>query len=87
MAQIVALGDCNTRGTDSIGGNAYPEQLGVLLGKSVRNCGVTMSTTREMIRLYPEWYLEATHINEEGHRVIAETIASRYEKFAVGEHP
>ena len=62
MAQIVALGDCNTRGTDSIGSNAYPEQLGAMLGKSVCNCGVTMSTTREMIRLYPECIGEETEI-------------------------
>lgn len=52
MAQILALGDCNTLGTKHLEGNAYPEEFALKIGKSVRNCGFTMSSTNEMLHFY-----------------------------------
>ncbi len=44
---ILFLGDCNTRGTPDIEGQAYPEQLAQLGDYRVQNCGHTMATIRE----------------------------------------
>jgi lysophospholipase L1-like esterase len=59
MAQILALGDCNTAGVDTLQGDAYPEKFAQRIGKTVLNCGFTMSTTREMQFFFSE------HIEEE----------------------
>ena len=49
MSNILALGDCNTLGVKYLKGNAYPEMFASALGKTVKNCGFTMSTTHEML--------------------------------------
>jgi lysophospholipase L1-like esterase len=52
MSDILALGDCNTLGVKDLKGDAYPERFAAALGKSVENCGFTMSTTREMLHFF-----------------------------------
>lgn len=47
MNGLLAIGDCNTLGTDKLKGSSYPELIGRILGCPVRNCGFTMSTSRE----------------------------------------
>ena len=47
--EILALGDCNTSGDVYFENNAYPERFAKKIGLRVKNCGYTMSTTREML--------------------------------------
>jgi len=46
---ILALGDCNTLGDEYYSNNSFPERFAKHINASVRNCGYTMSTTREML--------------------------------------
>ncbi|HFQ61297.1 MAG TPA: SGNH/GDSL hydrolase family protein [Epsilonproteobacteria bacterium] len=62
MAQILALGDCNTSGVSEFQGKAYPEEFSKSIGKTVQNCGFTMSTTREMQFFFNENISEETEI-------------------------
>ncbi len=62
MADIVALGDCNTLGVKENLHNSYPEKVAEKLHKSLKNCGYTMSTTREMQYFYNDFYTEGTEI-------------------------
>jgi lysophospholipase L1-like esterase len=55
MTNILALGDCNTLGVKSLKGSAYPEKFARTLGKTVKNCGFTMSTTQEMLYLFEDF--------------------------------
>lgn len=52
MAEILALGDCNTLGVGPLEGNSYPERLAHMANLSVDNCGFTMTTTREGGRFF-----------------------------------
>ena len=51
MGSILSIGDCNTLGAGEMEYRSYPERFGARIGKKVLNRGVTMSTTREGIRL------------------------------------
>lgn len=51
MVTLLAIGDCNTLGVEPLNGNGYVEQAAATLGMHPVNCGVTMSTTREGLRL------------------------------------
>lgn len=62
MADIIAFGDCNTLGIKENLHNAYPERIADKLHKSLKNCGYTMSTTREMEYFYNDFYTEDTEI-------------------------
>jgi len=62
LAEILALGDCNTLGVGPLRGNAYPERLGHLLKMNVDNRGFTMSTTREGLRLCRDCFGTETRI-------------------------
>jgi lysophospholipase L1-like esterase len=55
---ILFLGDCNTRGTPDIEGQAYPEKVAQALGTSIKNCGHTMTTTREGWHYFERFYDE-----------------------------
>ena len=51
ITSILAVGDCNTLGAGEFRNDGYPERLADLTGAAVKNCGFTMSTTREGIHL------------------------------------
>ena len=51
ITTILAVGDCNTLGAGEFRNNGYPERLADLTGATVKNCGFTMSTTREGLHL------------------------------------
>jgi hypothetical protein len=51
MGKVLAIGDCNTLGVAEWINNSYPERFGRQSGMSVRNCGCTMATTREGLRV------------------------------------
>ena len=55
MSDILALGDCNTLGIKNLKENAYPEMFAKALGKTVYNCGFTMSTTYEMLNFFEDY--------------------------------
>lgn len=46
--QVLALGDCNTLGAGELKNKSYPERFAASINASIKNCGYTMSTTREM---------------------------------------
>ena len=48
---LLAVGDCITRGVEHCAGRSYPELVGESLGCKVTNKGFTMSTSREGIHL------------------------------------
>lgn len=58
--QILFLGDCNTLGTPDIEGRAYPEIISQALNVSIKNCGHTMTTTREGWHYFERFYSETT---------------------------
>ena len=62
MANILALGDCNTLGVDHLKENSYPERFANAIGQTVDNCGFTMSTTNEMLYLYDDYKKNDTEI-------------------------
>ena len=62
MSDILALGDCNTLGVKHLQGNAYPEMFAAALGKTVHNCGFTMSTTYEMLYFFEDFKEECKDI-------------------------
>ena len=62
MSKILALGDCNTLGTQYLIGNAYPERFAKALNKNVDNCGFTMSTTNEMLHFFQDFKDKKTEI-------------------------
>lgn len=62
MAEILALGDCNTLGIGDLRFNSYPEKFAKKINKSVKNCGFTMSTTREMIFFFNDFKSDNTEI-------------------------
>ena len=62
MANILALGDCNTLGIQHLKGDAYPERFAKALNKSVDNCGFTMSTTNEMLYFLEDFKKDDTEI-------------------------
>ena len=62
MSEILALGDCNTLGVKENAYSAYPERVAQKLYKSLKNCGYTMSTTREMEYFYKDFYTEDTEM-------------------------
>ena len=64
MSEILALGDCNTLGVKENAHDAYPERVAEKLYKSLKNCGYTMSTTREMEYFYKDFYTKNTTILE-----------------------
>ncbi|MCF6172675.1 MAG: SGNH/GDSL hydrolase family protein [Campylobacteraceae bacterium] len=45
---ILALGDCNTLGDTHYEQNSFPERFADKIKADVKNCGYTMTTTREM---------------------------------------
>ena len=51
MKGILAVGDCNTKGIRQYVGKSYPELVAKNFSCPVKNCGFTMSTTREGISL------------------------------------
>ena len=51
---ILALGDCNTLGDAHYSNDSFPERFAKHINASVRNCGYTMSTTREMLHFAKE---------------------------------
>jgi len=62
MSTILALGDCNTLGIQSLVDNAYPERCAKALNKTVMNCGFTMSTTNEMLHFFQDSKEKETEI-------------------------
>ena len=62
MAEILALGDCNTAGVSDLYAQSYPELFAKKIGKNVKNCGYTMSTTREMIHFFNNNFTKDTEI-------------------------
>jgi len=62
MSTILALGDCNTLGIQSLVGDAYPERFSIALNKTVSNCGFTMSTTNEMLYFFQDFKEKETEI-------------------------
>lgn len=62
MANILALGDCNTLGVRHLKGDSYPERFAKALDKSVYNCGFTMSTTNEMLYFFEDFKDDQTEI-------------------------
>jgi hypothetical protein len=54
MVKVLAIGDCNTLGVAACIGNSYPERFARVSGMHVRNCGYTMATTREGLKLLKE---------------------------------
>jgi lysophospholipase L1-like esterase len=46
--KILALGDCNTFGNVDYENNSFPERFAKKMNAHIKNCGYTMSTTREM---------------------------------------
>ncbi len=48
MSKVLALGDCNTLGAGDFKYQSYPERFAELIDVDIKNCGYTMSTTREM---------------------------------------
>ena len=56
MRCAIAYGDCNTEGLKGVQLTLWPEIVGAALSLELRNCGHTMSTTRELLfynRDYP----------------------------------
>ena len=51
MKKILAIGDCNTLGSNELANDSYPERLGSYYKAEVINTGLTMSTSREGIEL------------------------------------
>lgn len=62
MANILALGDCNTLGIQHLKGDAYPERFAKAVNKTVNNCGFTMSTTNEMLHFFQDFKDSETEI-------------------------
>ncbi len=62
MAQILALGDCNTLGTGELKGKAYADLFAKSIEKSIKNCVFTMSTTREMHYFFQDFMADDTEI-------------------------
>lgn len=62
MAQILSLGDCNTIGFQDLRHNSYSERYAKKIGKSIKNCGYTMSTTREMMHFFNDFKTNDTEI-------------------------
>jgi len=62
MAQILALGDCNTLGIGELENNSYVERFAKLSEKSVQNCGFTMSSTKEMLYFVKKFLKDETEI-------------------------
>ena len=62
MAYILALGDCNIYGDVKFKNNAYPERFAKCINKNLKNCGYTMSTTREMQYIFNDFYEMDTKI-------------------------
>lgn len=56
--KIFALGDCNTYGDVHYKNNAFPERFAKCINAKLKNCGYTMSTTREMINFFNEFYMD-----------------------------
>jgi lysophospholipase L1-like esterase len=62
MAEVLALGDCNTLGVGELKENAYAELFAKAIDKSMKNCGFTMSTTREMKYFFQDFIEDNTEI-------------------------
>ena len=62
MSKILALGDCNTLGIQSLLNNAYPERCAKALNKTVSNRGFTMATTNEMLYFFQDFKEKETEI-------------------------
>lgn len=62
MSSILALGDCNTLGTNDLKGHAYSELFAKKINKSVKNCGYGMSTTNEMVYFFQNFMNSETEI-------------------------
>ncbi len=60
--KILALGDCNTLGDVEFEHNSFVERFAKLAMMDAKNCGYTMSTTREMLRFYDRFYHEKLDI-------------------------
>jgi lysophospholipase L1-like esterase len=58
---ILALGDCNTQGDIHFKNNSFPEKFAKKINATVKNCGYTMSTTREM-KYFAKKYLKNANI-------------------------
>lgn len=54
--KILSIGDCNTEGINNLKYNSYPERIGNILDLKVINCGYTMTTTREGLLLFDQYY-------------------------------
>ena len=54
--KILALGDCNTLGDIEFENNSFVERFGNIVKLQTKNCGYTMSTTREMLYFYDKYY-------------------------------
>lgn len=62
MANILALGDCNTLGVQHLKGDSYPERFARVVNKTVNNYGFTMSTTNEMLHFFQDFKDNETEI-------------------------
>lgn len=52
--RFIAIGDCNTLGVNDCYKNSFPELVARDLGADVVNCGHTMATTREALRIFQD---------------------------------
>ena len=59
---VLALGDCNTLGDVEFENNSFVERFANRAELKVKNCGYTMSTTREMLHFYDRFYHERLEI-------------------------
>jgi len=59
--KILALGDCNTLGDTHYEKNSFPERFANKIKADVKNCGYTMTTTREM-QHFAKKYLKDANI-------------------------
>ena len=63
MEKVLAIGDCNTLGVAECIGNSYPERFGHVSGMPVRNCGCTMATTREGLKILEKNITDDVHVS------------------------
>lgn len=55
QAQFLFLGDCNTCGTEQLKALVYADIVGRHFERSIQNCGLTMSTTREALEFFKDY--------------------------------
>ena len=52
--KFLAIGDCNTLGVNDCYKNSFPERVAHKFEADIVNCGHTMATTREALRIFQD---------------------------------